>query len=147
MSAGGRVLALPLLGFQADWPGGRRGRSSSYTPTEQGAFDMTPDPNALTIREAQPADDAALQELAALDSSRVPSGRLLVAEIDGELQAAAPLAGGPAIADPFRPTETLVSLLQLRAAQLRTLARRREPSWRRRDGRRLVPRAAAAATA
>jgi hypothetical protein len=100
---------------------------------------MTTDPNALTIREAQAADEAALRELAALDSSRVPAGRLLVAEIDGELQAAAPLAGGPAIADPFRPTETLVSLLQLRAAQLRTLARRRESSWRRR---RLVARAA-----
>jgi hypothetical protein len=102
---------------------------------------MTPDPNALTIREAQAGDEAALRDLAARDSSRVPSGRLLVAEIDGELQAAAPLAGGPAIADPFRPTETLVSLLQLRAAQLRTLARRSESSWRRR---RLVPTADAA---
>jgi hypothetical protein len=102
---------------------------------------MTPDPNALTIREAQAGDEAALRDLAARDSSRVPSGRLLVAEVDGELQAAAPLAGGPAIADPFRPTETLVSLLQLRAAQLRTLARRRDSSWRRR---RLVPKAGAA---
>jgi len=102
---------------------------------------MSADPNALTIREAQAADEAALRELAALDSSRVPSGRLLVAEVNGELQAAAPLAGGPAIADPFRPTETLVSLLQLRAAQLRALARRRESSWRRR---RLVPSAGVA---
>jgi hypothetical protein len=103
---------------------------------------MTPDPNALTIREAQPADDAALRELAALDSSRVPSGRILVAELEGELQAAVPLAGGPGIADPFRPTETLVSLCQLRAAQLRTLERRRQSSWRRR--RRFIPRAGAA---
>ena len=86
---------------------------------------MTTDSTALTIREAHAADAAALRNLAALDSSTVPEGRLLVAEIDGELQAAAPLAGGPTIADPFRPTGTLVSLLQLRAAQLRTLARRR----------------------
>jgi len=35
------------------------------------------------------------------------------------------LAGGPTIADPFRPTATLVRLLELRAARLRTLARRR----------------------
>jgi hypothetical protein len=102
---------------------------------------MTPDPNALTIREAQAADEAALRELARLDNARVPGGRLLVAEVDGELLAAAPLAGGPAIADPFRPTETLVSLVQLRAAQLRTLGRRRESNWRRR--RRLVPSAGA----
>jgi hypothetical protein len=103
---------------------------------------MTSDPNALTIREAQVGDEAAVRELAALDNSRVPSGRLLVAEVGGELLAAAPLAGGPAIADPFRPTETLVSLIQLRAAQLRTLARRRESNWRRR---RLVPSAGTAA--
>lgn len=91
---------------------------------------MTVDPKPLTIREAQPADDAALRDLAALDSSRVPSGRVLVAEVDGELQAAVPLAGGPGIADPFQPTETLVTLLQLRAAQLRALGRRREFRWR-----------------
>jgi hypothetical protein len=102
---------------------------------------MTPDPNALTIREAQAADEAALRELATLDNARVPRGRLLVAGVDSELLAAAPLAGGPAIADTFRPTETLVSLVQLRAAQLRTLGRRRESNLRRR--RRLVPSAGA----
>ena len=103
---------------------------------------MIADPKSLTIREAAPADDAALRELAALDSNVVPSGRLLVAEIDGELQAAVPLAGGPGVADPFQPTETLVSLLQLRAAQLRALGRRRELRARRR--RRLAATAGAA---
>ena len=38
---------------------------------------------ALTIRHATIADEPVLQRLAALDSSRVPSGELLVAELDG----------------------------------------------------------------
>jgi hypothetical protein len=85
---------------------------------------MTTHIEPLIIREAQPTDVAALERLAALDSGRVPSGRLLVAEADGKIQAAVPLAGGPAIADPFRSTTASVSLLGLRAAQLRGLARR-----------------------
>jgi hypothetical protein len=98
---------------------------------------MTTHVDSLIIREAQPADAAALERLAALDSGRVPSGRLLVAEADGEIQAAVPLAGGPAIADPFRSSAANVSLLGLRAAQLRGLARRRRSDGQRR--RRPVP--------
>jgi len=64
---------------------------------------MTTHIEPLIIREAQPTDVAALERLAALDSGRVPSGRLLVAEADGNIQAAVPLAGGPAIADPSGP--------------------------------------------
>jgi hypothetical protein len=108
---------------------------------------MTANKYDFIIREAQPVDDAALRRLAALDGTaaypeepgrgRVPTGRLLVAEADGRLVAAVPLSGGPAIADPFRKTPGLVSLLGLRAAQLRGLADRRAPSSR--GGGRLVP--------
>lgn len=87
---------------------------------------MTVHTDDFTIREARPADDTALRRLAALDGGRVPSGRLLVADAEGELVAAVPLAGGPPIADPFRHTAGIVSLLGLRAAQLRGLARRRK---------------------
>jgi hypothetical protein len=87
---------------------------------------------SLIIREAQPTDAAALQRLAELDSGRVPRGRLIVAEAEGQIQAAVPLAGGPAIADPFRSTAAIVSLLGLRAAQLRGLARRRGSNGHRR---------------
>jgi len=93
---------------------------------------MTTHIEPLIIREAQPTDVAALERLAALDSGRVPSGRLLVAEADGKIQAAVPLAGGPAIADPFQSTAASVSLLGLRAAQLRGLARRRRSDGPRR---------------
>ena len=73
----------------------------------------------VTIRRSSGADRAALQRLAQLDSRRLADGELLVAEVDGELRAALPLGGGGAIADPFRPTAALVSLLAMRAAQLR----------------------------
>ena len=97
---------------------------------------MTFDPNAFTMRTAQAADANDLRRLAELDSSRVPSGRLLVGEVDGELVAAVPIAGGPGIADPMRATSAVVSLLGLRAAQLRGLEHR----WRSRgQTRRLIP--------
>ena len=95
---------------------------------------MTAHTDDFMIREAGPADTAAVRGLAELDGARAPSGRLLVAEADGELVAAVPLAGGPAIADPFRHTTAIVSLLGLRAAQLRGLARRRTTDRQRRHG-------------
>lgn len=76
--------------------------------------------NTVTIRAAEPTDRAALRRLAALDSQRLPQGDLLVAEVGGELQAAVPVAGGSAIADPFRPTRDVVALLSERVAQMAT---------------------------
>lgn len=49
---------------------------------------------------------------------------MLVAAVDGEPVAALPLDGGPAIADPFQRTAALVSLLELRIAQMRDRPRR-----------------------
>jgi hypothetical protein len=79
----------------------------------------TPERASLTIRWATADDAAALSRLAALDSSEVPIGRLLVAEVDGELRAAVPATAGPGIADPFRPTADLVALLEMRVRHLR----------------------------
>ena len=56
---------------------------------------------SLTIRHATATDEADLARLAALDSSRVPSGELLVAQVDGNLVAALSADTGAAIADPF----------------------------------------------
>lgn len=77
------------------------------------------DTAGVTIRYAALDDLAALQRLAALDSSTLPPGPLLVAEVSGELWTALALLGGGTIADPFRPTIELVGLLRERAAQLR----------------------------
>jgi hypothetical protein len=72
----------------------------------------------VTVRPAIESDRPALRRLAALDSSAVPVGDLLVAEIDGELRAAVAVHSRAGIADPFHPTEALVSLLRARARQL-----------------------------
>lgn len=72
-----------------------------------------------TVRLAEPSDGTTLRRLAALDSSRVPAGVLLVGEISGSIQAAVSLAGGRPIANPFVRTAELVTLLELRAEQLR----------------------------
>ena len=80
---------------------------------------ITTAPSVL-IRAARGSDGPALHRLAALDSTVVPAGALLVAEADGELVAARALTSGAVIADPFRPTADVVDLLALRAEALRT---------------------------
>jgi hypothetical protein len=80
---------------------------------------------ALTLRYAVPADAAALDRLAELDSQRAPRGVVLVAEVAGELWAAISLDDHHAIADPFRPTGELVALLVERARQVRRAQRDR----------------------
>ncbi|HEY1715287.1 MAG TPA: hypothetical protein VGG07_20460 [Solirubrobacteraceae bacterium] len=70
----------------------------------------------ITIRPGYADDHLALVHLAALDSSAVPAGPLLVAELDGELGAALSLADGTSVADPFRPTADIVALLRAHAA-------------------------------
>jgi hypothetical protein len=72
----------------------------------------------VILRLATAADADRLLILAQLDSSRVPAGEVLIAEVDGRLQAALPLDGGEPIADPFRRTAGLVALLRVHATQL-----------------------------
>ncbi|MEA2317244.1 MAG: hypothetical protein QOD44_1433 [Solirubrobacteraceae bacterium] len=84
----------------------------------------------FTIRVAHPSDAAALLRLAALDSKPLPPGRLLVAEVDGELWAAVSLDRLADVADPFRPSGELVLLLHERARQIERAARpRRSVAW------------------
>jgi hypothetical protein len=85
----------------------------------------------LTIRMAVSADAEALARLAQLDSASPPAGApMLVAEVGGELRAAVPLDGGPAIADPFRRTVELVAILAERTRQLAPPRRRAARHWR-----------------
>jgi hypothetical protein len=73
---------------------------------------------AMTIGYAAEHDAGAVACLAMLDSARVPSGPLLLAEVDGELWAAVAIRDCVAIADPFRPSGPVVELLRARARQL-----------------------------
>jgi hypothetical protein len=74
--------------------------------------------NDVAIREAEVGDMPALLELADLDSRPLPDGRMLVAEVHGEIVAALGQRTGAVIADPFLPTAELQQLLKLRAAQV-----------------------------
>ena len=86
-----------------------------------------PSPKSLRVRAATAADAPALIRLGALDGNR-SAGQLLadaaaehavlVAEVDGSLEAALALDGGLAIADPFRRTALDLQLLSIRARQL-----------------------------
>ena len=80
--------------------------------------------DSVTIRQASADDHAALRRLADLDSTRVPDGPVLVAEIDGEPVAAISVLSGDSFADPFVPTLDLRRLLELRASHLHLSAAR-----------------------
>jgi hypothetical protein len=97
---------------------------------------------AYVIRMATDADAAAVERLAALDSARPPSGRILVGEVDGTPAAALSLSEGRVVADPFTRTDLLVVHMRLRAQGI--LAHEREPSLSARVREALKPRTAAA---
>jgi hypothetical protein len=69
-------------------------------------------PREITIKRSDEGDGAVLATLAALDSRPQPQGDALIAIVDGEAWAAVPVTGGPAVADPFRPSGQLVELLR-----------------------------------
>src|SRR5215208_6671647 len=86
---------------------------------------------AIMIRMAVSADAEALGRLAQLDSAPPPAPvPMLVAEVGGELRAALPFDGGPAIADPFQPTAELVAVLAERTRQLAQPPCRAARRWR-----------------
>jgi hypothetical protein len=74
--------------------------------------------DGVALRLCSVHDDAALERLAMLEGRSVPSGRLVLAEVNGTIVAALPLNGGAPLADPFRATAHLLPLLRLRASQL-----------------------------
>ena len=75
---------------------------------------MTPQP--LTLRLARPDDVAAVRRLAQLDSSRPPSGRVLLAEVGSEPVAALGVETGTVVANPFCRTADVVAMLRQAAA-------------------------------
>jgi hypothetical protein len=76
----------------------------------------------ITIRRAHPEEPGVLR-IAALDSARVPSAPLLVAEADGQVRAVRSIHGNDAIADPFFATIDLLELLDTHADRIRRFDR------------------------
>ena len=79
----------------------------------------TLEPETITIRPLREDDVAAVHRLAELEERPVPPGPLLLAEVEGTVEAAVGLEGGETIANPFVASAEVVSLLELRADQLR----------------------------
>lgn len=75
---------------------------------------MTEQP--LTLRLARPDDAPTVRRLAQLDSSRPPSGPVLLAVVGSEPVAALAVDTGSVVADPFRPTAGVVAVLRQAAA-------------------------------
>jgi hypothetical protein len=73
----------------------------------------------ITLRLATAEDTQVIERLAALYDRPLPTGQLLLAVVDGELQAALTLGGDRELMEPYLPTAALVDLLALRAKQLR----------------------------
>ena len=86
---------------------------------------MTTTDTAIVLRRAVPADVAALDRLAQLDSRRLPEGPHLVAERDGTMIAALAQPSGIAFSDPFTPTGDAIALLRRWAADRTALPPRR----------------------
>ena len=100
-------------------------RSANEVANDAGPGDA--EPSEVVIRRARAGDASAIVRLGALDSDHY-AGRLLaaaagrhavlVAEVDGELEAAQAVDGGLNVANPFHPTGPHAQLLALRARQL-----------------------------
>jgi hypothetical protein len=88
--------------------------------------------NTLTIRHARPTDTAALEQLAALDSSHPLRSPVLVGEVGDELWAAVSMKDYEIVADPFRPSGELAFVLLERARQIDRAERRKHRRHRHR---------------
>jgi len=73
----------------------------------------------LTLRRAQPDDDAALDRLAELEEAAPLNGEVLLAERGGAVVAALSPADGRVIADIFVPTAAEVKMLREWTAEVR----------------------------
>jgi hypothetical protein len=73
----------------------------------------------VVLRRAEGRDAGALRRLAGLDSQPLPPGPFLVAERAGRLDAAISLSTGTLLADPFRRTAEIATLLRSHAGGVR----------------------------
>jgi hypothetical protein len=95
---------------------------------------VSPQTAQILIRPAYADDHAALERLAAMDSTdTVPPRPLLLAEVDGTLRAALSLRDGTSISDPFFPSAGLLTVLRAQAdngdARPRARQRARRPGF------------------
>ncbi len=73
----------------------------------------------VVIRPAAGTDTRSLVRLAEASERRLPSGLVLVAEVEERIVAAVPMEDRYVLSDLLRPTSDVVQLLELRSEQLR----------------------------
>jgi hypothetical protein len=100
----------------------------SNNGTHRSNFDLSAHEQPITIRDADPADLSELRRLAELDSALLPTGPMVVGEVDGEVRAAYSVDEHRAIANPFKRTAELVALVELHARQANRARKRRRRS-------------------
>ena len=93
----------------------RASRHGRRQPPSFDAVDVAP----VVIRPAARRDTRAIERLAVLDEHELPRGERLVGELEGRIVAALEVHSGATVADPFVPTQGVLELLGLRAAQVR----------------------------
>lgn len=72
----------------------------------------------VLLRRAVADDGMALARLQQLDGRSLPTGERVVAQIGGELVAAAHVPSGVSVADPFRPSAAIAALVSEHARRL-----------------------------
>ena len=72
----------------------------------------------VLLRRAVADDGMALARLQQLDGRSLPTGERVVAQIDGELVAAAHVPSGVSVADPFRPSAAIAALVSEHARRI-----------------------------
>lgn len=102
----------------------RRRRAAASSLASGGGADLAARALAdgVTIRRAHEDDLVELVRLGQVDGRQLPAGDRLIAEAGGRAVAAVDVATGAAVLDPVVPTCEVVSLLRLRAEQLRGAA-------------------------
>jgi hypothetical protein len=71
----------------------------------------------IRIRAADEQDLSGIGRVAGRDSTPLPDGPFLVAEVGDDVRAAISLADGTVVADPFHRTAELVAMLRIRARE------------------------------
>lgn len=92
----------------------RRATRAAAAPSSPGETEIH-----LTVRLADARDGDSVRRLAELEGRPIPGGALLMGIVDNVAVAALPVSGGPAIADPFRPSVEVVDRLREARAHLR----------------------------
>jgi hypothetical protein len=120
-------LIAAALSTQLAQPAARPHRRAASRGTPQRPGRTVDASGDVVIRAATPADAPALVRVGTLDGNRsggellaaaAADHAVLVAEVDGSVEAALALDGGLAVADPFRPSALDLQLLAMRARQL-----------------------------